>query len=84
MYTLTSGIKAADSIENTFNKICKLFGVKKLNNHLEDSSKCFVEKKNDIFVNFPTGFGKSLIYEALLVPQDRTIHLHPVVEIENL
>ena len=55
----------ADSIEDAFSKVCEVFAIEKLNKHQEDAIKFLVEKKKDVFVNSPTGFGKSLIYQAL-------------------
>ena len=50
---------------DAFSKVGKVFTIKKLNKHQEDSIKYAVEKKKDVFVNFLTGFGKSLIYQTL-------------------
>ena len=46
-------------------KFARFFAVEKLNKHQEDAIKFLVEKKKDVLVNLPTGFGKSLIYQAL-------------------
>ena len=59
----------ADTLEeafnNAFNQVCNVFGFDSLNTHQEESIKYIVQEKKDIFVNLPTGFGKSLIYHAL-------------------
>ena len=52
-------------MEHAFAKVCKVFGIESLNKHQEDAIKYVVEEKKDVFVNLPTGFGKSLIYQAL-------------------
>ena len=51
-------------MEDAFSKVCEVFAIEKLNKHQEDAIKFLVEKKKDVFVNLPTGFGKSLIYQA--------------------
>ena len=55
----------ADTLEHAFNKVCTVFGFDSLNTHQEESIKYNVQEKKDISVNLPTGFGKSLIYQAL-------------------
>lgn len=55
----------ADTMEHAFAKVCEVFGIESLNKHQEDAIKYVVEEKKDVFVNLPTGFGKSLIYQAL-------------------
>ena len=52
-------------MKHTFAKVCEVFGIESLNKHQEDAIKYVVEEKKDVFVNLPTGFGKSLIYQAL-------------------
>lgn len=52
-------------MEHAFAKVCEVFGIESLNKHQEDAIKYVVEEKKDVFVNLPTGFGKSLIYQAL-------------------
>ena len=54
-------------MEHAFAKVCTVFGIESLNKHREDAIKYVVEGKKDVFVNLPTGFGKSLIYQALLL-----------------
>ena len=55
----------ADTMEHAFRKVCDVFGFDGLNTHQRESIKYIVKEKKDIFVNLPTGFGKSLIYQAL-------------------
>lgn len=52
-------------MEHAVAKVCEVFGIESLNKHQEDAIKYVVEEKKDVFVNLPTGFGKSLIYQAL-------------------
>ena len=55
----------ADSMEDAFSKVREVFAIETLNKHQEEAIKFVVENKKDVFVNLPTGFGKSLIYQAL-------------------
>ena len=55
------------SLDHAFVKVCDIFGFEKLNKHQEEAIRQVVELKVDVYVNFPTGFGKSLIYQALPV-----------------
>ena len=43
----------------------EVFGFERLNKHQEEALRLVVESKNDVFVNLPTGFGKSVIFQAL-------------------
>ena len=52
-------------MDDGFSKVCKIFGIEKLNKHQEDSIKYDAEKEEDIFINLLTGFDKLLIYQAL-------------------
>ena len=52
-------------MEHAFAKVSEVFGIGSLNKHQKDAIKYVVEEKKDVFVNLPTGFGKSLIYQAL-------------------
>lgn len=53
----------AGSIE--FDRVCQVFRIKKLSKHQEDALRYIAIEKKDLFVNLPTGYGKSLIYQAL-------------------
>ena len=55
----------ADDVELAFSKVCATFGIEKLNKQQEEAIRCVVLEKKDVFVNLPTGFGKSLIFQAL-------------------
>ena len=41
------------------------FRVARLNKLQEEALRLVVESKSDVFVNLPTGFGKSVIFQAL-------------------
>ena len=49
------------NLESAFQDVCKVFGISDLNKFQKDAIKCVV----DVFVNVPTGFGKSIIFQAL-------------------
>ena len=48
-----------------FGHVCETFGIRGLNAYQREAIVQFVQKKNDVFVNLPTGYGKSLIYQAV-------------------
>ena len=52
-------------ISEGFRQVCKVFKIAELNAYQQDAIKHIVEKNTDVFVNLPTGYGKSLIYQAL-------------------
>ena len=41
------------------------FGFDKLNKHQEKAIQQIVEMKSDVYVNLPTGYGKSVVFQAL-------------------
>ena len=45
--------------------MCQTFGIRELNGYEREVIVQFVQKKTDVFINLPTGYGKSLIYQAL-------------------
>ena len=45
--------------------VCGKFKIKSFNHHQTQESIALVGEKKDVFVNLPTGFGKSFIYQAL-------------------
>ena len=51
-------------MEDAFSKVRGVFAIETLNKHQKEAIKFVVEKKKDIFVNLPMGFGISLIYQA--------------------
>ena len=50
-----------------FKRVCETFKIVNLNAHEQEAIAYFVDKKKDVFINLPTGFSKSLIYQALLI-----------------
>jgi hypothetical protein len=59
--------KTADmkgDMKSAFANVCARFKIEKLNDFQQNAIIQVVEK-NDVFVNVPTGFGKSLIYQTL-------------------
>ena len=44
--------------EDAFRKVCDVFGFGSLNKHQEEALRF-------VFVNLPTGFGKSVVFQAL-------------------
>ena len=53
--------------EVALGKVCEVFRFEKLNRHQIDALNYVVKEKKDVFVNLPTGFGKSVIFQALPV-----------------
>ena len=45
-----------------FGKVCDVFGFSTLNEYQKNALRFVIEKKKDVFVNLPTGFGKSVIF----------------------
>ena len=48
-----------------FGHVCQTFGIRELNAYQREVIVQFAQKKTDVFINLPTGYGKSLIYQAL-------------------
>ena len=44
---------------------CHVFGFDSLNKHQEEALRFVLESKSNVFVNLPTGFGKSVVFQAL-------------------
>ena len=57
-----------------------------LNAYQREAIVQFVQKKTDVFVNLPTGYGKSLIYQALPFVYDSILEAagHIVVVVSPL
>ena len=52
-------------ISKAFDRVCEKFGITELNKHQKEAITQIVQRKTDVFINLPTGFGKSLLYQAL-------------------
>ena len=68
-HTSTRVKKMADDVEScvqlAFRKVCERLGIQKLNQQQEEAIRCIVLDNKDVFVNLPTGFGKSVIFQGL-------------------
>ena len=51
--------------EGAFRKVCEVFGFDSLNKHQEEALRFVFESKSNVFVNLPTGYGKSVVFQAL-------------------
>ena len=65
----SSGPSSA-ALNEGFRAMLSMFKIPDLNVHQKQACKIFVDKE-DVFVDLPTGFGKSLIYQALPLVFDR-------------
>ena len=61
------------SVAAVFDLVSQKFCIRELNVLQKEAIIQFVEKQRDVFINLPTEFGKSLIYQALLLVFD-TMH----------
>ena len=52
------------SLDHAFVNVCVLFGFLKLNKHQEEAIRYVVEMDSDVYVNLPTGYGKSVVFQA--------------------
>ena len=52
------------SLDHAFAKVCDIFGFEKLNKHQEEAIQQIVKMKRDVYVNLPTGYGKSVVFQA--------------------
>ena len=57
--------KAQNKIEGYYLQVCSIFKVESFSAHQKKAFHSVINEKNDVFVNLPTGAGKSLIYPAL-------------------
>ena len=48
-----------------FRKVCEVFRFDSLNKHQEEALRFVFESKSDFFLNLLTGFGKSVVFQAL-------------------
>lgn len=51
-------------VSSALERLCEQFRISEFNALQKEAIMHFVLKKTDLFVNLPTGFGKSLIYQA--------------------
>ena len=52
-------------LEEAFDLVSSRFQISSLNDHQKEAIRSIVVNNKDVLVNLPTGFGKSLIYQAL-------------------
>ena len=52
-------------LQSAFRKVCERLGIQRLNRQQEEAIRSIVLDKKDVFVNLPTGFGKSMIFQGL-------------------
>ena len=82
-------------LNSAFNCVCKTFKFDKLNKHQQKAIELFINQKRDIVVNLPTGYGKSIIYQALALIFDHVTNtllnnvwfrheFRPLILIQNL
>ena len=64
------------SLEEAFILVSTKFQIPSLNDHQKSAIRKIVFQSKDVFVNLPTGFGKSLIYQALPLAFNHTTK-HP-------
>ena len=53
-------------ISKAFDRVCEKFGITELNKHQKEAITQIVQRKTDVFINLPTGFGK---YSPRTVPE---------------
>ena len=66
----------ANMAEDASRKVCEVFGFESVNKHQEEALRFVIESKSDVFVNLPTGFGKSVVFQVLPV-------IHSYVEVTH-
>ena len=72
------------TFEEAFDVFSNTFRIPSLNAHQKTGIRKIVEGKEDVFVNLPTGFGKSLLYQALPLVFDLTSQDPVVVVVSPL
>ena len=53
------------SYDQAFCEVAQIFKISYFNEHQTNAILTFIKEKRDIFVNLPTGFGKSIKFQAL-------------------
>lgn len=53
------------SFEDLFKLTCETFKIQELTPLQKEAIEVFINEKRDVFINLPTGYGKSLIYQAI-------------------
>ena len=56
---------ASASLTQLWIKLAENFKISGLHDHQKTAIIKFVKEKRDVFINLPTGYGKSLVYQAL-------------------
>ena len=52
------------SLDHAFAKVCDIFGFEKLNKHQAEAIQQIFEMESDVYVNLPTGYGKSVVSQV--------------------
>ena len=52
------------ALDEGFEIAAKKFQIKQFNHHQKEAIRRILEKKQDVFINLPAGYGKSLIFQA--------------------
>lgn len=68
-----------DKFDRNCLKICSDFGFETLNEFQKKALTSIVLERKDTYVNLPTGFGKSIIYQALPLFTELSENLTPIV-----
>ena len=62
--------------DQAFAVVAEKFKINDFNVHQKTAIRTFIEDKRDVFVNLPTGFGKSLVFQALPFIYDCVANQH--------
>jgi len=68
-----------DMFQRSCEKICSCFGFKSLKDFQKKDLMSLVIDRKDTFVNLPTGFGKTLVYQSLPLFSELSQDLTPIV-----